>query len=119
MESSIPIYFQFVEKKSALQAFDTLRELDYNIEWLEHDHLEHLPTLLLILNQSDLTSALEIAQSHGGRLVEGKQSAAEIDILTAAYDLEYIPIPAHTVNDEELLDPSEEPYDHFPAGIRL
>ena len=99
---SIPLYFQFEQKKSALKAFDTLKELEYNVEFLEHDHEEHLPTLLLILNQSDLTSALEIAQSHGGRLVE-----------------DYIPIPAHVVTDEEVFDPSEDSYDHFPAGIRL
>lgn len=116
---SIPLYFQFAQEKSAWQAFDTLKELEYNVELLEHDSKEHLPTLLLILNQSDLTSALEIAQSHGGSLVEGKQTAQEVDILTAAYDLDHISIPAHVVNDEEVLDPSDDNYDHFPAGIRL
>lgn len=116
---SLPIYFQFVEERTALQAFDTLMELDYDVKLLEHDHEEHLPTLLLILNQSDLTSAIEIAQSHGGKLVEAKQTCQEIDSITAVFNSDYIPIPAHTVIDEELLDPSDESYDHFSAGIHL
>ncbi|MEX2461133.1 MAG: DNA/RNA helicase [Paenibacillaceae bacterium] len=117
-----PVYFQFAQKKDALQAYDTLYELGYNVEMLDHDHKEHLPTLLLHVNQSDLISALEITQSHGGCLVEGKQAASELDVLTSAYALDdpgYIPIPAHAVNDEEVFDPSEGDYDHFTAGIRL
>jgi hypothetical protein len=113
------IYFQFVHEKAALQAFDTMLELEYNVELLEHDHEAHLPTLLLYVDNTDLTSALEIAQAHGGRLVEGKQAAPEMDILTSAYELNYVPIPAHVVNDEEIGEPSEGDYDHFPAGVRL
>jgi hypothetical protein len=115
----MPIYFQFTHKKSALQAFDTLQELEYNVEFLEHDHEEHLPTLVLNVNNTDLTSALEIAQAHGGWLVEGKRSVPELEVLTSAYELDYVSIPAHVVNDEEIGDPSEGEYDHFPAGIRL
>jgi hypothetical protein len=116
---NMPIYFQFVDQKSALQAFDTLQELEYNVEMLDHDHAEHLPTLLLYVDQCDLTSALEIAQAHGGRLIEGKQTSQELDVLTSAYGLDNISIPAHVVNDEEIFDPAEGDYDHFPAGIRL
>jgi hypothetical protein len=116
---SIPIYFQFIDHKAALQAFDTLQELEYEVEWLDHDHKEHLPTLRLNVDRSDLTSALEIAQSHGGTLLEAKQDYSEMEILTSAYSLEPIAIPAHAVNDEERFDPSEDDYDHFPAGVRL
>jgi hypothetical protein len=115
----LPIYFQFVHGNSALQALDTLQELEYNVELLEHDHEEHLPTLLLNVNHNDLTSALEIAQAHGGWLVEGKQAIPEMDLLTSAYELDYVSIPAHVVNDEEIGDPSDGDYDHFPAGVRL
>jgi hypothetical protein len=116
---STPIYFQFIDHKAALQAFDTLQELEYEVEWLEHDHKEHLPTLRLNVDRSDLTSALEIAQSHGGTLVEAKQDYNEMEILTSAYNLETIAIPAHVVNDDEQFDPSADDYDHFPAGVRL
>jgi hypothetical protein len=116
---SLPIYFQFSDHKAALQAFDTLQELEYEVEWLEHDHKEHLPTLRLNVERSDLTSALEIAQSHGGTLIEAKPDYNEMEILTSAYDLESIAIPAHVVNGEEGFDPSEKEYDHFPAGVRL
>jgi hypothetical protein len=116
---NIPIYFQFVHGKAALQAFDTLQELEYDVELLEHDHAAHLPTLQLNVNHNDLTSALEIAQAHGGWLVEGKQAIPETDVLTSAYGLDYVSIPAHVVNDEEIGDPSEGDYDHFPAGVRL
>jgi hypothetical protein len=116
---STPIYFQFTDRKAALQAFDTLQELEYEVEWLDHDHKEHLPTLLLNVERSDLTSALEIAQSHGGTMIQGKQDYNETEILASAYNLESIAIPAHVVNDEEPLDPSENEYDHFPAGVRL
>jgi hypothetical protein len=116
---TMPIYFQFVHEKAALQAFDTLQELEYDVEWLEHNHEAHLPTLLLNVNNTDLTSALEIAQANGGRLVEGKQAISEVDVLTSAYELNYVPIPAHVVNDEEIGEPSKGDYDYFPAGIRL
>jgi hypothetical protein len=116
---NMPIYFQFVNQKAALQAFDTLQELEYNVEMLDHDHKEHQPTLLLHVDQSDLTSALEIAQAHGGRLMEGKEASHELGVMTSAYGLDSISIPAHVVNDEEIFDLSEGDYDHFPAGIRL
>jgi hypothetical protein len=116
---SVLIYFQFIHQKAALQAFDTLQELNYDVKWLDHEHKEHLPTLSLNLNQCDLTSALEITQSHGGVLVEGKQSTPTLDVITSAYKLDEIAIPAHVVNDEEMMDPSDGDYDHFPAGVRL
>ncbi|QGQ98616.1 hypothetical protein EHS13_28905 [Paenibacillus psychroresistens] len=115
----VPVYLQFAHEKTALQAFDTLQELEYNVELLEHEHVEHIPTLVLYVNNTDLTSALEIAQAHGGWIVEGKRSIPELEILTSAYELDYVPIPAHVVNDEEIGDPSEGDYDHFPAGVRL
>jgi hypothetical protein len=116
---SVLIYFQFIHQKAALQAFDTLQELNYDVKWLNHEHKEHLPTLSLNLNHCDLTSALEITQAHGGVLVEGKQASQELDVITSAYNLDEIAIPAHVVNDEEFMDPSDGDYDHFPAGVRL
>jgi hypothetical protein len=113
---NMPIYFHFIHNKAALQAFDTLQELEFDVVFLEHDHEAHLPTLQLNVNHHDLTSAVEIAQAHGGRIVEGKMAISESDVLTSAYGLDYISIPAHVVNDEELVDPSEGDYDHFPAN---
>jgi hypothetical protein len=118
MESEL-IYFQFIDQKAALQAFDTLQELTYDVKWLDHDHTEHLPTLSLNLNHCDLTSALEITQAFGGVLIEGKKTSQSLDVITSAYKLDEIAIPAHVVNDEEIMDPSDGDYDHFPAGVRL
>jgi hypothetical protein len=117
--NGIPIYFQFNEKKPALLALDTLQELGYEVEWLTHDHLEHKPTLMLTVDHCDLTSALEIAQAHGGILIEARQSPAEHEVLTSAYSLEDVTIPAHVVVDAEQFDPAENEYDHFPAGVHL
>src|ERR1700731_3608879 len=97
---SVPIYFQFNEQKPALLALDTLQELGYEVQWLSHDHSEHKPTLMLNVDHCDITSALEIAHAHGGILVETRQSSAELDMLTSAYSLEDIAIPAHVIVEE-------------------
>jgi hypothetical protein len=117
--NNLPIYFQFNEKKPALLAFDTLQELGYEVEWLTHDHSEHRPTLMLNVEHCDLTSALEIAQAHGGSLVEARQSESEQEVFTSAYGLDDIAIPAHVIVDDDQFDPSEREYDHFPAGVHL
>jgi hypothetical protein len=87
------LLFDFNDEDSASLACETLRELGYETVLHEgsrmHVHLEG----------SDLTSALEIAQSHGGQLVE--QAQIEADAVTdSAYSLDAIAIPAHLVNED-------------------
>lgn len=133
-----PIYFQFTDKKAALLALDTLQEIGFMSSMLEHKHPEHKPTLQVIVDRGDITSALEIAQAHGGRLCD-TAATQEPEVYTSAYDLSGIPIPAHTVTEDlpeqymrteayeaevaaeerDVLDPSGDDFDHFSAGIRL
>lgn len=94
-----PIYFQFADKKSALLALDTLQELGFTGQMLEHRHPEHKPILQLTIRQGDLVAALEIAQAHGGVLMETSASA-EQEVYTNAYGLDGITIPAHTVTED-------------------
>ncbi len=87
------LLFDFNDDDSAALACETLRELGYETVLHEgsrmHVHLEG----------SDLTSALEIAQSHGGQLVE--QAQIDADAVTgSAYSLDAIAIPAHLVNED-------------------
>ncbi|MGG1553700.1 MULTISPECIES: hypothetical protein [Paenibacillus] len=133
MKDFVPIFFEFGQKRDALLALDTLEELGYKPELLES---EPRPTLHIHLDAQEITSAIEIAQAHGGRMVE-KQAQAEQAAYAMAYDLEgSIRIPAHTVNedwsdsyaaaadavpsdDEAAFDPSADDYNHFSAGIRI
>jgi hypothetical protein len=125
--SGIPIYFQFTDRRAAFQAFDTLQELEYKVDWFTHDHSEHLPTLRLDVEQCDLASALEITQAHGGVLVELNEGHKELDVYTSAYGIDSIAIPAHIITEDvnedvldgDKMDPSADGYDHFPAGIRF
>lgn len=89
------LMFQFPGDDSARIAADTLRELGYEPQIHEgarvHIHVE----------DEDLTSALEIVQSQGGELME-HAPAEVLDITNAAYCLDTIPIPAHTINEDWL-----------------
>jgi hypothetical protein len=130
--NNVPIYFQFADRKAAYQAFDTLQELEFNVHWIEHDQPDPRSIIQIVMEGNDLTSALEIAQSHGGVLLEEDHAGQEADIFTAAYSLDQIQIPAHVVT-EDLSDrymgytggaegagnTAETDYDHFPAGVRL
>lgn len=134
--STTPIYFQFSDKKSALLALDTLQEIGFRADMLEHRHPEHKPTLSVLVDRGDLTSALEIAQAHGGRLCETADTL-EPEAYTSAYRLDEVPIPAHMVtedlpehymqggpsdpggDEEDLFDPSRDDYNHFSPGVRL
>ncbi len=80
-------------------ALDTLEELGYKVSL----HTEtKSPVLHVIVDRNDLTSALEVAQAHGGRLLEGQASPSEISTYAMAYDPDgLIPIPAHFVNEVE------------------
>ncbi|WP_138755283.1 hypothetical protein [Paenibacillus sinopodophylli] len=133
MSANSALLFDFNDGQSAALACETLRELGY--ETVLHDGSRmHVHTA-----GSDLTSALEIAQSHGGQLVE--QAQINADALTgSAYALDAIAIPAHLVNedwadeeqvtdtqwnrdddgdvsDEFLPDPGT--YDHFSGDVRI
>lgn len=138
MNSTVPIFFEFAQERDALLAMDTLEELGYKPDLLERPAK---PTVHIHVDAQDLTSALEIAQAHGGRLVEEEQAQSEPATYAMAYDLEgSIRIPAHTVNEdwpegyaesaamiadrvpsdeEAAFDPSADDYNHFRAGIRL
>lgn len=87
------LMFQFPDAGSADKACGTLYELGY-------DPQPHgLAALHIHVEREDLTSALEIAQSHGGELVS--VSACEETALTsAAYGMDALSIPAHTVNED-------------------
>lgn len=138
-----PIFFQFATNHEAYMALDTLEELGYKVSL--HTEMES-PVLHVIIDRNDLTSALEIAQAHGGQLLEGKTSLTELSTYALAYDPDgLIPIPAHFVNEDEpaedeaeltasaysnrsggayndehaRFDPSGEDYDGFDAGIHL
>lgn len=138
MKSFVPIFFEFDKERDALLALDTLEELGYKPELLGGERR----AVHIHLDAQEITSAIEIAQSHGGRLVDHPQTQSEPEIYTMAYDLEGgIRIPAHTVNEdwsdsyavttasrdidavpseeEAAFDPSADDYNHFDAGIRL
>jgi hypothetical protein len=133
-----PIFFEFNQERDALLALDTLEELGYSPSLLTHSVK---PTLHIHVDDQDLTSALEICQAHGGKLVEKSDASAETEVLAMAYDLEgSIRIPAHVVNEdwtddyasgpdftvdaipgneEAVFDPSTDDYNHFNPGIHL
>lgn len=90
------ILFRFSDVQSAGLAFDTLQELGYEPVL----HTEETPCQVHIhVDHSNLASALEIAQAHGGTLVE-ESGITPVDSLQNAYQLDAIPIPAHIVNED-------------------
>lgn len=90
------IWFQFEDQQSAGFAFDTLQELGY--EPTIHPG-EQKPTLHIHVDRSDLTSALEIAQAHGGVLIE-QSDIEDGEAFNQAYRLDEVNIPAHVVNED-------------------
>lgn len=114
----------FGDESTAELAADTFSELGY--EPYNHGG----GRLHIHVRNEDLTSALEIMQCHGGRIVSDPQPDADA-ITQIAYGLDAIPIPAHTVNEdwtdgyasddasgiahESFADPDDAPYDHFDA----
>ena len=109
---SSALLFQFADEASAADASETLQEFGY-------DPVAHEGGRLHIhLEGSDLTSALEIALSHGGELVE--QQPMESTALTgSAYGIDGIPIPAHTVNEDwtEAYAAGNSSYEDQPEGL--
>jgi hypothetical protein len=144
--SDTPIFFEFDQDRSAYLALDTLQELGYRTSLVEG---AEKPTLHVHVDRQDVTSALEIAAAHGGRLTERGGALTGEQAYAIAYDLdEGIRIPAHVINEDftdsyirpdasaaapggrgspidsgnaygEGFDPSGDTYDGFSAGIRL
>ncbi|MCQ6559535.1 hypothetical protein [Paenibacillus mendelii] len=136
MGQNTALLFQFAETSSASLAADTLRELGYEPSF--HSGYE----LHIHLDGSDLTTALEIAQSHGGVLAS-QSSIEEGTLSNTTYSLDAIPIPAHVVNEDliaqeaeadadapylhnhdddasesEWFQPDEGAYNHFSGDVR-
>jgi len=111
------LLFQFADDSQARLASETLEELGYEPRLHEGGRLH------IHVRNEDLTSALEIAQCYAGQLLESAP-AEDVAVTDAAYALDGIPIPAHTVNEdwvdsyygEERGERSED--DPFPTDDR-
>lgn len=104
MDNSV-IQFQFEDEASAHLAFDSLDELGYHPIYYANEH----PGIHIHLDRCDLTSALEIAQMHGGILQESSLASAEDEAYGLAYHLDGIRIPAHVVNEDWSAEYAIEP----------
>ncbi|WP_308638318.1 hypothetical protein [Paenibacillus silvisoli] len=93
MQNDTALFFQFGDHNSASLASNTLQELGYD-PVIQQDAGVHIH-----LHGSDLTSALEIAQAHGGQL-SVQSSIPDIELTNDAYNMESITIPAHVVNED-------------------
>jgi hypothetical protein len=92
------IFFEFDNMVSATLAQNSLEELGYKTGL--HSELS-CPALHIQVDHSELTSALEIAQAHSGRLVGHGQGLTEADTYAKTYNNDgFIPIPAHVVNED-------------------
>lgn len=107
MSANSALLFDFNDAQSAALACETLRELGY--ETVLHDGSR----MHVHIEGSDLTSALEIAQSHGGQLAQHAQIDANA-VTDSAYSLDAIAIPAHLVNEDWVLSDGESD----PEGLR-
>ncbi|MEK3721503.1 DNA/RNA helicase [Paenibacillus sp. FSL H8-0034] len=118
--SSVPIVFRFQDDGAAALAYDTLLEIGYHAH---QDEQEGQWIVQVFVDHSELTSALEIAQAHGGELLlldEGTTGDEDDDsgvftggdltdaaggqLFNTAYGLDMISIPAHLVNEDEVAD---------------
>lgn len=115
VQDETALLFQFGDQNMAVMASQTLEELGYEpvIQQGQHVHIH--------LHGSDLTSALEIVQAHGGQLATQSQITDTL-ILDDAYNLDTIQIPAHVVNEdliaaEEDFDPDNGSYGYFSGDV--
>ncbi len=124
--SHAALLFQFPDEQQARLAGVTLEELGYEPQLHEGGRLH------IHVHNEDLTSALEIVQCYAGQLMEHAPAEAVV-VTDVAYNMDTIPIPAHTVNEDwedhyrGLSNASEErsddeafitdggSYDHFDA----
>ena len=86
------VQFRFNDPHNAAMAYATLNELGY--QPVKSGNAVHIH-----LDRGDLTSALEIAMAHGGQLA-GEAALEESAVIDTAYEMDAIPIPAHTVNED-------------------
>jgi len=112
--SSTPIFFEFTGEREAQLAMDTLQELGYQPGYLIR---ADKPTLHIHVDHQDLTSALEIAQAHGGELTRLK-GEEEAKLYEAAYQMDGVAIPAHIVNEDWPEGYAEAKGYAEPGGIR-
>lgn len=132
--SHVPMIFQFKDRHAASLAHDTLTEIGYHVHMADRGDQ---PVVQVFVDHSELTSALEIAQAHGGDLLPAEEqtyaSAADVDtsgegqLYNMAYGMDMVPIPAHLVNEDagadaplsSDFDPSGDDYDGFDAGVHM
>ncbi|CAM3057233.1 DNA/RNA helicase [Paenibacillus sediminis] len=88
------ITFQFPDPYSANQALDTLQELGYRPVHASYGNALHVH-----MDHQDITSMLEIAQAHGG-VIMNAQSLSQDNLLYGEMGVDDIPIPAHVVNED-------------------
>ena len=112
MEASL--IFTFQDEHQAASACDTLLELGYRANRIDH---QGAAGVSIQISRDDLTSALEITQAHGGILEESPHPAA--DIYSAAYRMEHTYESVQSQADDAAVQDEDEPYDHFSAGIHL
>ena len=85
MRTSEPkIVFQFADRHTALQAMETFEELGYDSELID----EPTPKVAIQVVNEDLTSALEIGQAFGGRLLDQASRTAGDQPFTMAYQMD-------------------------------
>ncbi|WP_270165336.1 hypothetical protein [Paenibacillus sp. SYP-B4298] len=96
------IGFEFSDPHSASLAWSMLRELGYVPDRVGERHVQ------LALQSGDLISALEIAMSYGGRLLE-RTAGDAYEMNDTAYELDQvsISIPAHMVNEDWVMTEEE------------
>ena len=93
MQNDTALLFQFADSRTASLACDTFEELGYDPVF-QQEHEVHIH-----MRGDDLTSALEIAQAHGGQLAV-QSSIPDIVLTNELYQMENITIPAHVVNED-------------------
>ncbi|SFJ48257.1 hypothetical protein SAMN02799624_04661 [Paenibacillus sp. UNC496MF] len=93
MQNDTALLFQFADSRTASLARGTFEELGYD-PVVQQGNEVHIHML-----GDDLTSALEIAQAHGGQLAV-QSTIPDIELTNDAYRMENITIPAHVVNED-------------------
>lgn len=113
------IVFDFDDIRSAYCAFDTLDELGYRPEI--HNNKSVKTQVHIRVENSDITSALEIAQAHRGVYVDNPNgnSNRNEQAYQASEQLEHIPIAAESEQDELSLYTPDERFDHMSADVRI
>ncbi|GGD46971.1 hypothetical protein [Paenibacillus nasutitermitis] len=134
MRNYMDLLFEFADDNDAAMASDTLDELGY-----APVILDGRPNVHIQLDGGDLTSAIEIAQAHGGKLAvheipipahmvnedwvaqEELERRAQEEVLPLANTNTPEPEGLHNRNDDDrknnLEDPDSGTYDHFSGDV--